>query len=81
MLLVCYNLAVKKTMHENASNLSYENGFCMQFHFNANKSHFHNGFALKTRKCPITYYNSLADTQNNIMWELIVLILHVLNCL
>ena len=45
-------------------NLSYENEFCMQFHFHANQSHFHkNGFALRlavkqrhkgTRKWPIT---------------------------
>ena len=29
-------------------NLSYENEFCMQLLFHANKSHFHkNGFALK----------------------------------
>ena len=29
-------------------NLSYENDFCMQFHFHANQSHFHkNGFALR----------------------------------
>ena len=36
-------------------NLSYENEFCMQFHFHANQSHFHanqshfqkNGFALR----------------------------------
>ena len=45
-------------------NLSYENEFCMQFHFHTNKSHFHeNGFALRlalkqrhngTRKWPIT---------------------------
>ena len=44
-------------------NLSYENEFCLQFHFHANQSHFHkNGFALRlalqqrykrTRKCPI----------------------------
>ena len=44
-------------------NLSYENEFCMQFHFHANQSHFHkNGFALRlalrqkhkgTRKWPI----------------------------
>ena len=44
-------------------NLSYENDFCMQFHFHANQSHFHeNGFALRlalkqkhkgTRKWPI----------------------------
>ena len=43
--------------------LSYENEFCMQFHFHANESHFHkNGFALRialkqrhkgTRKWPI----------------------------
>ena len=46
-------------------NLSYENVFCMQFHFNANQSHFHeNGAALRlalkqrhkgTRKWPIMY--------------------------
>ena len=45
-------------------NLSYENEFCMQFHFHANQSHFHkNGFALRlalkqrhkvTRKWPIS---------------------------
>ena len=44
-------------------NLSYENEFCMQFHFYANQSHFHkNDFALRlalkqrhkgTRKWPI----------------------------
>ena len=44
-------------------NLSYENEFCMQFHFHANRSRFHkNGFALRlaliqrhkeTRKWPI----------------------------
>ena len=44
-------------------NLSYENEFCMQFHFHANQSHFHkNDFALRlalkqshkaTRKWPI----------------------------
>ena len=44
-------------------NLSYENEFCVQFHFHANQSHFHkNGFALRlalkqrhkgTRKWPI----------------------------
>ena len=44
-------------------NFSYENEFCMQFHFHANQSHFHkNGFALRlalkqrhkrTRKWPI----------------------------
>ena len=44
-------------------NLSYENEFCMQFHFHANQSHFHkNSFALRlalkqrhkgTRKWPI----------------------------
>ena len=44
-------------------NLSYENKFCMQFHFHANQSHFHkNSFALRlalkqrhkgTRKWPI----------------------------
>ena len=29
-------------------NLSYENEFCMQFHFHANQSHFHkNGFVLR----------------------------------
>ena len=29
-------------------NLSYENEFCMQFHFHVNQSHFHkNGFALR----------------------------------
>ena len=29
-------------------NLSYENEFCVQFHFHANQSHFHkNGFALR----------------------------------
>ena len=29
-------------------NLSYENEFCMQFHFHANQSHFHkNSFALR----------------------------------
>ena len=29
-------------------NLSYENEFCMQFHFHANQSHFHkNGFTLR----------------------------------
>ena len=29
-------------------NLSYENEFCMQFHFHANQNHFHkNGFALR----------------------------------
>ena len=47
-------------------NLSYENEFCMQFHFHANKSHFHkNGFALRlaliqrhkrTRKWPIALW-------------------------
>ena len=46
-------------------NLSYENEFCMQFHFHANQSHFHkNGFALRlalkqrhmgTRKWPIQF--------------------------
>ena len=46
-------------------NLSYENKFCMQFHFDANQSHFNkNGFALKlalekrhkgTRKWQQTY--------------------------
>ena len=45
-------------------NLSYENEFCMQFHFHANQSHFHrNGLALslalkqrhkRTRKWPIS---------------------------
>ena len=31
-----------------SANLSYENEFCMQFHFHANQSHFHkNGFALR----------------------------------
>ena len=44
-------------------NLSYENEFCMQFHFHVNQSRFHkNGFALRlalkkrhkgTRKWPI----------------------------
>ena len=44
-------------------NHSYENEFCMRFHFHSNQSHFHkNGFALTlalkqrhkgTRKCPI----------------------------
>ena len=48
-------------------NLSYENEFCMKFHFYANQSHFHkNGFALRlalkqrhkgTRKWPITLPN------------------------
>ena len=29
-------------------NLSYENEFCMQVHFDANQTHFHkNGFALR----------------------------------
>ena len=47
-------------------NLSYENEFCMQFHFLANQSHFHkNGFALRlalkqrhkgTRKWPISSF-------------------------
>ena len=47
-------------------NLSYENEFCMQFHFHANQSHFHNnGFALRlalkqrhkgTRKWPVTVH-------------------------
>ena len=46
-------------------NHSYENEFCMQFHFHANQSHFHkNGFALElvlkqrhrgTRKWPIGF--------------------------
>ena len=46
-------------------NLSYENEFCMQFHFHANQSHFlKNGFALRlalkqrhkgTRKWPISF--------------------------
>ena len=45
--------------------LSYENEFCMQFHFHANQGHFHkNGFALRlalkprlkgTRKWPIRF--------------------------
>ena len=52
-------------------NLSYENEFCMQFHFHANQSHFHkNGFALRlalkqrhkgTRKRPISLSCLLAD--------------------
>ena len=46
-------------------NLSYENEFCMQFHFHANQSHFlKNGFTLRlalkqrhkgTRKWPISF--------------------------
>ena len=27
--------------------ISYENEFCMKFYFQANQSHFHNGFALR----------------------------------
>ena len=53
-------------------NLSYENEFCVQFHFPANQSHFHkNGLALRlalkqrhkgTRKWPIVlFYRTLAD--------------------
>ena len=48
-------------------NLSYDNEFCMQFHFHANQSHFHkNGFALRldlkqrhkgTRKWPIALHS------------------------
>ena len=47
-------------------NLSYENEFCVQFHFHANESHFHkNGFALRhglkqrnkgTQKWPIAFF-------------------------
>ena len=52
-------------------NLSYENEFCMQFHFHENRSHFHkNGFALRlalkqrhlgTRKWPIVVMISWAN--------------------
>ena len=50
---------------------SYENEFCVQFHFHANQSHFHNnGFALRlalkkrhrgTRKWPIQTSLNLCD--------------------
>ena len=52
-------------------NLSYENEFCTQFLFHANKSHFQkNGFALRlalkqrhkgTRKWPIAYIPKSRD--------------------
>ena len=50
-------------------NLSYENEFCVQFHFHAKQSHFHNGFALglalKQRRKGILYCNVL-DMYNKI---------------
>ena len=63
-VLLC--LCFKTSLSAN-TNLSYENEFCMQFHFHANQSHFHkNGFALRlalkqrhkgTRKWPeMAYY-------------------------
>ena len=54
-------------------NLSYENEFCMQFHFHANQNHFHkNGFALRlglkqrhegTRNWPIPVWESCCVDQ------------------
>ena len=56
LLCLCFKASL-------SANLSYENEFCTQFLFHANKSHFHkNGFALRlalkqrhkgTRKWPI----------------------------
>ena len=56
-------------------NLSYENEFCMQFHFHANQSHFHkNGFALRlalkqrhkgTRKWPFSFQHSNENRFNH----------------
>ena len=56
-------------------NLSYENEFCMQFHFHTNQSHFHkNGFALRlavkqrhkgTRKWPIFVYEFMTLLSGN----------------
>ena len=61
-VLLC--LCFKTSLSAN-TNLSNENEFCMQFHFHANQSHFHNnGFALRlalkqrhkeTRKWPIIW--------------------------
>ena len=60
-------IVLKKAISEFscARNLSYENEFCMPFHFHANQSHFHkNGFALRlslkqrhkrTQKWPISH--------------------------
>ena len=52
-------------------NLSYENEFCIQFHFHANQSHSHkNGFAIRlalrqrhkgSRKRPIEFVHTLED--------------------
>ena len=57
-------------------NLSYENEFCMQFHFHANQSHFHkNGFAFRlalkqrhkgTRKWPIETVSFVVKLEKNI---------------
>ena len=60
--------------------LSYENEFCMQFHFHANQSHFHkNGFALRlafkqrhkeTRKWPIATVDSgFVSTMGSKLYE------------
>ena len=57
-------------------NLSYENKFCMQFHFHANRNHFHkNGFtlrlALKERgNSEITYGTWLLAQAGEILTEL-----------
>ena len=41
LLCLCFKTSL-------SANLSYENEFCIQFHFHANQSYFHNnGFALK----------------------------------
>ena len=65
-------------------NLSYENEFCLQFHFHANQSHFHkNGFALRlalkqrhkgTRKWPIKrivldLHDVIADSKKVVVFE------------
>ena len=60
----CSCASVSKRVY--VRNLSYQNEFCMQFHFHANQSHFHkNGFALwlalkqrhkGTRKWPILFW-------------------------
>ena len=57
-------------------NLSHENEFCMQFHFNANQTHFHkNGFALRlvlkqrhkeTRKLPVALVSNVIIWSNEI---------------
>ena len=61
--------------------LSYENEFCMQFHFHANQSYFHkNGFALRlvlkqrhkgTRKWPIEatceHLSAILDTHGRVV--------------